>query len=256
MKSWTWDRVHILTDFDRTLTKGSSRTSWSLLMYSGLMPEEYSKKRMEYYYEYRPIEINFELPEDVRKEKMYEWWTKHLNLFIEFELRESIIQQIVRDPNLMSFRDGAKDFLKMCECRNIPLIIISAGVGNFIEEFFKYNNCLSENIIIVSNFINFKNGIATGFTKKLIHPLNKDEHDVPEHVKRLIEGRPCTLMLGDSIDDIKMILNDNRNKSLKIGFLEEEVERNMNMYKDNFDIVCIGDCSLNEVVKILNQHIR
>lgn len=255
-KNWTWDETHLLTDFDKTLTKGNSKTSWSLLMRSGLMPEEYSKKRMEYFDIYHPIEINYELPLEERKEKMNEWWMKHLNLFIEFKLRESLIEQIVSDPDLMSFRDGAKEFLKLCKTRKIPIIIISAGIGNFIEQFLRYNNCLHDNIMIIANFINFENGVAAGFTRNIIHPLNKDEHEVPQKIKEVIQKRPYTLMMGDGIDDIKMILEDNKDKSLKVGFLEKEVDKNLGEYKENFDIVCVNNSSLRNVISVMNEVIK
>ena len=38
----------------------------------------------------------------------------------------------------MYFRDGAKEFLKEMNDRGIPIIVISAGVGNIIQQFFIY----------------------------------------------------------------------------------------------------------------------
>lgn len=256
LNTWTWDKVHVLTDFDRTLTKGDSKTSWSLLMHSGLMPEGYSKKRMEYYNIYRPIEINYELPEELRKVKLKEWWGKHLELFRKFKLSEDIVNRIVQNKELMAFRNGAKEFLDICKSKDIPVIIISAGIGNFITKFLEYHNCLSENVKIISNFIDFENGVAVGFKNTIIHPLNKDEHDLPKPVKELITSRPNTIMLGDNIGDIRMILDENKERALKIGFLEEDINVNAEIFRENFDMVCMDNCSLDCVNEILIKYIK
>ena len=50
-------------------------------------------------------------------------------------------------------RDGFKDFLYGLYMQNIPVVILSAGIGNVILETLKLYNCLYDNIYIVSNFI-------------------------------------------------------------------------------------------------------
>ena len=51
----------------------------------------------------------------------------------------------------MKYRNGAKEFLKKMNEFNVPVIIISAGIGNVIEEFLKLENDYYENIKIISN---------------------------------------------------------------------------------------------------------
>ena len=41
IKNWTDDSIHVLTDFDRTITVGNSESSWSILAKSNLVPKEY-----------------------------------------------------------------------------------------------------------------------------------------------------------------------------------------------------------------------
>ena len=56
-----YDNFYVVTDFDRTITKGNSKTSWSILASSDLVPKEYVKERQELYDYYRPIEIDEEM---------------------------------------------------------------------------------------------------------------------------------------------------------------------------------------------------
>ena len=63
----------------------------------------------------------------------------------------------------------AKRFMKFLSKKSIPLIIISAGIGIFIECFLKNNNCLYDNSYIFSNKIVFENDISVGVENTIIH---------------------------------------------------------------------------------------
>lgn len=80
------------------------------------------------------------------------------------------------------FREGStKVFDKLCS-QKIPLIVLSAGVGDVVELTLKHDNLLTDNVSVVSNFLDLskdENGISTiqGFKgEKLIHVFNKNEH--------------------------------------------------------------------------------
>ena len=90
---------------------------------------------------------------------MEEWFKKHFELLVSYKTKESDYRDILIDSNLMYFRSGAKEFIEFLHKNNIPLIIISAGIGNIIENFLKINNCLYDNIHIISNKIIFNNAI-------------------------------------------------------------------------------------------------
>lgn len=253
---WKDDDIYILTDFDRTLTLGSSSTSWSVLSKSDKVPKDYVIERQKYYDYYRPIEIDTNLPFETKNELMKEWWIKHINLFVKYKISEEIIKDAARNLRVMAFRNGAEDFLKNMKERNIPVIIISAGIGNFIKEFLIMNNCFYDNIHIVSNFIKFENGYAIGVEDNITHSLNKNEISMPEEVKKEYIGRNNIILLGDGLDDVKMASEEKRESALKIGFLEEKVEENEPYYLDTFDVVCTdntGFDELSEKIKILRK---
>ena len=139
INNWNDDSIHVLTDFDRTITVGNSDSSWSILSKSELVPKEYVLERQQLYNYYRPIEIDESLDCDTKNKLMSEWWNKHINLLVKYKLSETVINEAARNIRVMSFRDGAKEFLENMKDRGIPIIIISAGIGNFIQQFLIKN---------------------------------------------------------------------------------------------------------------------
>lgn len=247
IKDWQDESTYVLTDFDRTITEGNSESSWGILSTSKMVPQEYIEERKKLFDYYRPFEVDEKLDYQTKNKLMIEWWSKHVGLLIKYRLPEKVINESISNVNVMSFREGGKEFLKNMWSRNIPVIIISAGIGNFIEQFLIKNDCYFDNISIISNFIRFENGIAVGVYDNIIHSLNKNEVSLSEKLKSVLKNRKNIILLGDSISDIKMSRTELRTNALKIGFLEENIEENMSCYIDNFDIVCTNNTGYSEL---------
>ena len=256
IENWQDNTIYVLTDFDKTLTLGSSASSWSVLSKSDKVPKEYVEESKKLYDYYRPFYVNEELDYDIKNKLMIEWWNKHINLLIKYKLSEEVINDAARNLRVMAFREGAFEFLTNMKERNIPVIIISAGIGNFIEQFLIMNNCNYDNIFIVSNFIKFENGIAVGVNDNVIHSLNKNEVSLPDDIRVLIENRPNIILLGDSISDIRMAKEESRTNALKIGFLEEKIEENRKYFESAFDVVATnntGYSTLSSKIRLLKR---
>ena len=243
--------TYILTDFDRTLTLGSSMTSWSVLSKSTDVPKEYIEERNALYEIYRPIEIDETIDVEERSAKMRDWWHRHIELFQKYHLQESVIEDAAKNIRIMAFRDGAKEFLEYTHQHNIPVIIISAGIGNFIQIFLEQSGLMYPNIHIVSNFILFTDGIATGVADNIIHSLNKNEVSLPQTIASQIENRHTEIVMGDLLADLKMADESNGKKKIKVGFLEPENYSFESNYKESFDIV-MKDESFSSLQKVLN----
>lgn len=246
IKNWHDNNIHILTDFDRTITRGDSNSSWGILSKNNFN-KEYEKERKSLYEFYRPIEINEKIDLETKDKLMEEWWNKHISLFVKYKMSEDIINNALNNNDIMSFRNGAKEFLVSMHKRKIPVIIISAGIGNFIEQFLIKHNCYYDNIYIVSNFIKFENGVAVGISGNLIHSFNKNEVSITDDIKEVINGRNNIILLGDTIGDIFMARKEDRDNALKIGFLEENIEENLTYFENSFDVVCTDNTSYNEL---------
>lgn len=247
ISDWKDNSIYVLTDFDRTITVGNSESSWGILSKSNMVPREYVEERQMFFDYYRPFETDETLDYETKNRLMNEWWNKHIGLFIKYQLSEEVIMLAAKNLSVMSFREGAREFLENMRDRNIPVIIISAGIGNFIEQFLIKNNCNFDNIYIVSNFLKFENGVATGVSDRVIHSLNKNEVSLPDEIKKIIGNRKNIILLGDSIADIKMAREDARKDALKIGFLEERVDENRPHYEEQFDVVCTNNTGYNEL---------
>lgn len=252
IKDWSEENIYILADFDRTLTVGSSESSWGILSKSHLVPKKYKEERQELYNYYRSIELDEDLDYETKNKLMCEWWMKHINLFVKYQLTEEVVDKAIIDPKIMTFRDGAKDFLMHMHKKKVPVIIISAGIGNFIEQFLIKNNCYFDNVYVISNFIKFESGIAVGISDDIIHSLNKNEVSFPKRIKDQITKRSNVILLGDMIGDIRMVIENKRSNALKIGFLEDMVEENKETYENNFDIVCTDNTSFTELLKLIS----
>ena len=88
----------------------------------------------------------------------------------------------------------------------------------------------------------------------MIHPLNKNEVSLPQHIQEKVNNRNNVILLGNSIPDIKMA-NPKKNIHM-IGFLDEEVEKRLSDFKKYYDIICTDNTSFDELQTKLNIFIK
>ena len=230
--------IYVVADFDRTITKGNSKTSWSILSDSPYVPKEYVKDRQDLYNYYRPIEFNESMDINLKSNFMKEWFQKHISLFVKYKISKDIFKNAASDLRIMEFRPGAKEFIEFLNQNKIPLIIISAGIGNFIETFLELNNCYFDNVYVSSNKIIFKNNIAVGVEGNIIHSLNKNEVSLPQNIKEKLNNRKKVILLGDQISDLRMVDKSKHDIVYTTCFLTDEGKDNIEKIKSKFDIVC------------------
>lgn len=239
------DNFYVLMDFDRTITEGGSISCWNILNYSTLLGPDFRKKRKEIHNRPKPNgddKIKIEYYEDKFK--------RYLKLQEDFNLNDIIIDDAVRETPLV-FRDNAKEFfLKMYEL-NIPVIIISCSIKNILEKVLKAHNCYYDNIEIYSNYYDYskhRNHIWD------VTPYNKDKIVFLEKTNKMIENREYIILLGDRVEDIKMIPKDKLKNTISFGFLDEDkgIEENLEKYNSNFDVVLTNNSGFEDVIKILN----
>lgn len=256
------EKIHVLADFDKTLTKaivdGQKMPSViSILRDGNYLPPEYTEAAKQLFSEYHPIEIDPSIPITEKKSKMAEWWQKHFDLLIKSGLNKKDIARVIEDPRIQ-LREGAEEFLKNLADKNIPLVILSsAGLGvEAITMILDQNGCLFDNIKIISNEFEYdEEGNAVGVKKPVIHVLNKDETvvtDYPE-INAQIQDRENIILLGDSLEDVGMAQGFKFDNLIKIGFLNKETDKYLDNYQSNYDAVILNDGDMNFVNKLIQE---
>ncbi len=240
------DNFYIVIDFDQTITSKLSVNSWNAIMESKYIKEEHLIEHKKLYEIYKPIELDHTLNLQYRIEKMNEWYYSILKLFYKYEYNSDIIRNAVKDSKL-KLRTGAIEFFYKTYRNDIPVIIVSAGIENTIEEFLKLNNINYSNISIISNKIDFESKNNTTY----VHALNKDKQIWQDDIVNNIIVKKYAVLIGDVIADINMLPDNIKNEKITIGFLDNDIEENLKLYNKYFDIVLTKDASFKEVERIL-----
>ena len=175
-----------------------------------------------------------------------------MDLYYTYHLTEQKLKQSIENSKLI-LREGAKDFLFHLYKENIPVIILSAGIGNVIEQSLKKEECYFENIQVISNFIKFdENGNMIKLCDNMIHSLNKNIDKLGDiNLKEKLKTKEYRMVIGDLVEDIYMMGEYPETKSLKIGLLNKNVMENLEIYNNNFDIVLTEENNFYDIEKYL-----
>ncbi len=255
------DRIHILSDFDRTLTRfclnGEKVFSLiSILAKGNFLGREYSQQAQALFDKYHPIETDPTIPLVKKKAKMREWWLIHFQLLIKSGLTKKEIRKVVQSGRI-KLRDNFDHFINFLKGKKIPLLILSSsGLGKeAIETFFKEESSFFDNIYVISNnYLWDEEERAIGIKEPIIHTMNKEAiaaKDFPFFGK--IRERENVILMGDSPTDVDMITGFDYDNLLKIGFLNEREEEQMEIFQKSYDIILIGDPSLEYVNRLLEE---
>ncbi len=241
------EQLCVVSDWDRTLTKartedGQDATSYSVIAHGAYLGEAYRIEMDRLYARYRPIEISQTISHREKQKAMRDWWAAALAMMQKYGLTEDIIEDIaIRD--FMRLRDGSIDLFKILADREIPLLILSAGIGNVIAKYLKVRALLTSNVAITANKLIFEQGAVAGYCEPVIHSFNKARH--------AITPQGCVLLIGDTIEDAQMVNDTQANCIIRVGFLNESVEENSATYLRAYDVVICNDASMKPVIKLL-----
>ena len=104
-----YQNLHILSDFDRTLTYGringiKTPSIISMLRDGNHLTKSYTEKARALFKKYNPIEINPNISLKEKKAAMKEWWETHNKLLVESGLFKSDLEDIVKNGHV-KFRE-------------------------------------------------------------------------------------------------------------------------------------------------------
>lgn len=245
------DNIFVVADFDKTITTKNCNPTFSLFSKSGFYPEEYAKNLEELYQYYRPIELDPNIPDEEKFRCMKEWQERAYRLLLKYQVREDDIGKIVSRSDSINLRGYVIEFIKSLNDNSIPLIINSAGIGNFIVSLLEHHNCMGDNVFVYSNMLEFKDGVIAPCIDDIIHSMNKCNIKLPESFANKLSSRRKAILIGDHIGDLKMVGNLNYDELITFGFLESNVEENEEDFLKNFDVVLKGNETFDSINKML-----
>jgi HAD superfamily hydrolase (TIGR01544 family) len=135
------DKLQVVSDFDRTLTKPkingkSGQTTYGVLS-CGVLSEKFHRVEQELFDIYHPYEIDPLLSREKKFPLMEEWWAKATQNLIESDVTRRMIGDMVKSVgDALSFREGTSELLNALEDARIPTLILSAGLGDTIDFAF------------------------------------------------------------------------------------------------------------------------
>jgi HAD superfamily hydrolase (TIGR01544 family) len=261
MKKGGASMLHVISDFDRTLTmmaKGGYAASASYDPISqglGTNFEELTKQMTAHYI---PIELSKTHHLRVKIKKMTEWWDRYYEEAVKHGMHKGIITDALKQMKA-SFRQGSAEFFSLLSKNKVPLLIFSAGTGDIICECLKAINQDKANVHVISNFFEFdKKGRAIGYNKPLIHTYNKNEsHLKGSAYKNTIAKRKNVILLGDSLGDPDMAKGMGHECLIKIGFYNHAKDNDLvKKYLKGYDLLIMGNGDMSYVNKLLREIIN
>lgn len=254
------DTIHIVSDFDRTLTKafhnGKKMTAVIMQLYQGnYLSKDYREKAQALHDKYYSIEVDSNIKMDVKIKEMDEWWRTHKKLLIDSKLNINDVQRVV-DEGYLEFRKDAVELFKLTKDKKIPFFVFSSsGLGEAIPLYFKKIKCLYNNIHIVTNSMNYdKDGYAVSIKEPIIHVFNKGEialKGLP--IRDKLKDRVNVILLGDGLGDIDMTKGFDYKNIIRIGFYNYGDDENLNDFKEKYDVLILNDGSMEFVNEMLKE---
>jgi len=231
MADLTANDVMVITDFDATITSGDSEQCHDLVGASQLLSAEFRK-------EFAPL-LDWTTNAQIDG---VPWWNEAHNLMLKYGMPpRPIIPRLVREAKMVP-RPGALELLKSLELHDVPVLIVSAGITDVIEEFLRQHGALSENVTICSNRLNYDADSApksvspeppiTSFTKE--YAYSSASAFFAKH-----KDRKGIIQLGDSLTDVDPAKKVPYTNLISIGFLNARPDGRK--HGDAFDAVVLGN---------------
>ncbi|CAD7924199.1 unnamed protein product [Amoebophrya sp. A120] len=244
------------------LEKQKGLTAVQLVEHWSRLPPSYHDAALKTHNHYFAIENDASMSKEVKTPFMIEWYEKTIDATVEIaeqiNFREGDLPSIVQDNlDKVQIRPGMPELIKILKEKQIPLVIISAGYGNIIEEVLSQNGIARSDYVIWSNQFEFdtaerttnpRGGLLKAVKPPLLHMYNKQlwksgerNPAVPEAVWAAIGQRNTAISIGDSLGDAQMGDAPQFVKRWKFGLLNYNEDELRAQYEAAFDVVFAGD---------------
>ncbi|XP_014257180.1 7-methylguanosine phosphate-specific 5'-nucleotidase-like isoform X2 [Cimex lectularius] len=236
------EKLQVITDFDRTITKHNSPSSYAIYKLIPTLSKEFLDATDSLYKKFRVIEENPKMSREEKLPHMIEWWESNEKWFIGLPYNIKDIDNAAKDSKV-KLRLGTETVFYKMNKHEIPVLVFSAGLGDMVSAIIKEYNLDYDKVKVISNFFKVENEKVIGFQGQTLHIYNKNQHAIEntDYFKEL-SHRENAIVMGDSLGDANMAEGVQGNGTiLKIGFLSHHVEDYLSQYLDLFDIVLVKD---------------
>lgn len=241
-------------------------SAFKALQDSTFIPPEVKVLTRKLYDKYYKIELDHSMSPEEKSVHMVDWWEGNFKYFIKMGLKREDHGNVVLNSRLL-LRHGTEDFLKLNSKLDLPLYIVSGGISEIIEAHFYailHNGEMGaaeeelrvyweRRVEVLSNRFIYHNDEGIDYMRPVIHILNKQQFiydsEPPKKFRRNV------IIMGDILEDVKMVRESEHDVVLKVGFLNDLEENGhlMPEFIKTFDIVVTGDGSLQPINFLLNH---
>ena len=271
----------LVTDFDFTITKRYNYQKNNSLFSSyrfydeGLIGGDQQKIieiQNELCNKYMKYETDSSYDKEIREKKVHEFYYKSLDVYINPNFtRNSIGKMLEKLGEKFELRKYTKELIELLIKLDIPIVIVSGGVKEVIIDLLKkciknFENYLNQKkIVIIANDLYFEDGKGcVGHSTDIVYAFNKSNF-VKESIKNNFPEAKNIIVMGDHINDYDSVhdLEINKKNIIGVGYVnikpeyigdeskKEIIKKNIDDYKNVYDINFVGDTDFSFMIKIL-----
>lgn len=252
LQAHTPDELHLVLDFDRTLTVAlnpddDGATTWQILMRH--LPTAGQDEYHRLYAQYRPLEISG----DMDAATYTIWRDAVLDLFVQNKVSLLDIEKDFLDS--VNIRPGAVELLRICRQLRIPTVILSAGVKDVIDILLAAADVQAD-LVLSTQLLTDDAGKVIGWDPEtVVNTMTKRESSLTA-MSSIRRERPFCILVGDSLEDADMA--DGDANVLRVRVIDpragerKPLEQELAQTYERFD-AAITDNSLQPIVEIIGQ---
>lgn len=254
----------VITDFDETLTAFTGHDGTKGLRCHEIILRYMDRSEAGLQEELAPLQEWHDMSEAQRmdlcegsfaeRKKRSQWWFKTFQeVSSKFKLCEQVGSCVAQSNTQV--RAGLSETFRTLSEFNIPLLVVSAGLKQFITSVLEKNRaCLPEHAELISN----------DMTSAEVQVTSRNKADIPATLARkhfrdaAAAGRRNILVLGDKPADCAVVDNGFEDcQVMRIGFMKGSpsapgrAEEAQPDYLKHFDVVLTDDAPMNSVNEIL-----
>ena len=164
--------IIVVCDFDGTITTAESDVTMNGMAKFFGYESDFAKERTALFEEYS----KYLKEEDAvtRYKMLNKWWSAQMELFKKYNVAPDSYTNAGGKLNFM-LRKDACDMLAFCDKNDIPVFIVSSGLGNMIIPLLAFSGNLSGNMRVIANFVRYDEDKPVSYTP-VVTPANKSSH--------------------------------------------------------------------------------